>query len=142
MFIIPLKGEWNFHLTAAILPSYFPKGINVEQQVRLVDVLPTILSMLAIKDNEKRDGVSLIPIIKKGENLNLTGYSETFYPEEQKKKNGKLPDEKNKISVRIGNKNKYIFHLNSEDVELYDLENDKDEQKNLYKSVVRAPKEK
>lgn len=116
----------------------FPSKINIEQQVRLVDVFPTILDMLNLKDNKKRDGVSLIPVIKKGVNLYLEGYSETFYPEEQKKDNGKPPKEKNKVSIRIDNKKKYIFHLNSEDIELYDIERDKYEQKNLYKSIVRT----
>lgn len=113
----------------------FPKGININQQVRLVDVLPTILNMLSLKDNKKRDGTSLLPIIKKGDDLQLEGYSETFYPEEQKKKNGKPPEEKNKISIRTGNKTKYIFHINTDNIELYDLEEDIYEKKNLYKSM-------
>lgn len=112
----------------------FPKGIDIDQQVRLVDVAPTLLDVLGVKDDRKRDGVSLVNAVKKGTDLKLDGYSETFYPEEQKKRNGKLPKEKNKVSIRIGNKTKYIFHLNSEDIELYNLKEDVNEKKNLYKS--------
>lgn len=111
-----------------------PSDINIEQQVRLVDVFPTILSLLKIKNDYKNDGVSLLPVIKKNINLNLPGYSETFYPEEQAKSTGKFTDVKNKISLRIANKYKYIFNLNSDKIEIYDLENDKNEKNNLYVS--------
>lgn len=110
-------------------------GINIKQQVRLVDVFPTVLDMLKIKIQSNVDGVSLLPIITKGHNLNLTGYSETFYPEEQFQATGNFKNVKNKISLRLSNKYKYIFHLNSEQVELYDLENDQNEKNNLYKSA-------
>lgn len=109
-----------------------PLNTNIKQQVRLVDVFPTILELLKIKIDNKNDGVSLLPIVKKSVNLNLVGYSETFYPEEQTKSTGKFKNVKNKISLRFANKYKYIFHLNSDEVEMYDLEHDKNEIKNLY----------
>jgi arylsulfatase len=111
-----------------------PKNIKIEQQVRLVDLLPTTLDLINVKKELKIDGVSLMPIIKKGINLNLTAYSETFYPEEQTKSTGKYKNSKNKIAYRINNDYKTIFHLNSNKVEIYDLVNDKDELINLYKS--------
>lgn len=110
-------------------------GVNIEQQVRLVDLFPTVLSLLHIKSAHKIDGVSLLPVIKNGSNLNLPGYSETFYPEEQTLATGKFKFAKNKIAIRFANKYKYIFHLNSDQIELYDLKKDKNENKNLYKSV-------
>lgn len=111
-----------------------PKNKNVEQQVRLVDVFPTILDLLKIKNNYRVDGVSLIPIIKRSINLELSAYSETFYPEEQAVATGKFKNARNKISLRVANNYKYIFHLNSNKVELYDLSKDRNERKNLYKS--------
>lgn len=111
-----------------------PKNIKIEQQVRLVDLLPTTLDLINIKKELKIDGVSLMPIIKKGINLNLPAYSETFYPEEQTKSTGKYKNSKNKIAYRINNDYKSIFHLNSNKVEIYDLANDKNELINLYKS--------
>lgn len=110
-----------------------PSDINIEQQVRLVDIFPTILSLLKIKNDHKNDGVSLLPIIKNNVNLNLPGYSETFYPEEQAQSTGKFSHVKNKIALRFANKHKSIFHLNSDFVEIYDLEKDKNEMNNLYK---------
>lgn len=111
-----------------------PLNINIKQQVRLVDMFPTILDLLKIKVNNKNDGVSLLPIVKDNVNLNLVGYSETYYPEEQTQATGKFRNARNKISLRVANNYKYIFHLNSDQVELYDLKKDKDERKNLYKS--------
>jgi len=112
-----------------------PRNKNIEQQVRLADLFPTVLDLLKIENNYKVDGVSLIPIIYDCINLELPAYSETFYPEEQIKSTGKFKNIKNKISHRIANKYKIIFNLNSDQVEIYDLENDKDEKNNLYKSV-------
>lgn len=110
-----------------------PLNINIEQQVRLVDVFPTILDLFEIKSNNKNDGVSLLPIIKNNANLNLLGYSETFYPEEQSKSIGKFLQSKNKISFRFNNKHKVIFHLNSSRVEIYDLEKDPHELNNIHR---------
>jgi arylsulfatase len=112
-----------------------PRNKNIEQQVRLVDLFSTILNLLKIKNNCKVDGTSLVPIIKDNINFQLPAYSETFYPEEQIKSTGKFKNTKNKIAYRIANKFKIIFNLNSNKVEIYDLENDKNEKENLYKSV-------
>jgi len=112
-----------------------PRNKNIEQQVRLVDLFPTILDLLKIKNNYKVDGVSLILMIQNNSNLELPAYSETFYPDEQIKSTGKFKNIKNKISYRVANKYKIIFKLNSNQVEIYDLEYDKDEKNNLYKSV-------
>lgn len=112
-----------------------PKNKIIEQQVRLVDVFPTVLDLLGIKNKDfPLDGVSLIPIIRENRDLGLIAYSETFYPEEQTKATGKFKNARNKISLRFANKYKYIFHLNSDQIEMYDLEKDKNEKDNLYKS--------
>lgn len=112
-----------------------PKNKNIEQQVRLVDLFPTVLNLLNIKYDHKVDGVSSIPIITNNVNLELPAYSETFYPEEQSNTTGKFRDAKNKIAYRIANKYKIVFNLNSDQVEIYDLERDKNEKYNLYKSA-------
>lgn len=108
---------------------------NIEQQVRLVDLLPTILDLLKIKNNHKVDGISLIPLISDNANLELLAYSETFYPEEQIKTTGNFKNTKNKMAYRTANKHKVIFNLNSDQIEIYDLKRDKNEKNNLYKSV-------
>ena len=110
-----------------------PANKNIKQQVRSVDILPTILNILKIPyKNRQFDGVSLLEVIKKNKYLNLLGYSETFYPEEQTSATGGLfYNAKNKISFRINNKYKIIQHQGNNQVEFYDLENDQNELNNL-----------
>lgn len=101
-------------------------------QVRLVDIAPTIYKLLDISvDSSKFDGVDLTRILN-GENLNLIGYSETMYPEEQNlATNNKYPNATNKKSFIINNQYKLI--LNSDDNnEIYDLIKDPNELNNLY----------
>ena len=108
-------------------------GTVINNQVRLVDIVPTILELFNIKYRPNSfDGTSLVPILQGRGSRDLIGYSETFYPEEQTAATrGKFSHVKNKKALRLDNKYKIIFHLNSEMVELYDLENDPNELTNL-----------
>lgn len=112
-----------------------PKRSTITQQVRLVDLFPTIADLFKIKIRHTVDGVSLLPIVKKKANLNLVAYSETLYPEEQTKATGKFKHTRNKVAIRVANTYKSIFHLNSDFVELYDLGQDEYEMNNLYPST-------
>jgi len=103
-----------------------PRWENIENQVRLVDILPTILELFGFDYNNEYDWISLIKIIKREEVRDLLWYSETFYPEEQKE----FQNIYNKKSVRINNKEKVIVHLNSDLLEIYDLVNDPNELRN------------
>lgn len=109
---------------------------TIEQQVRLVDVAPTVLELLGMKEAEGvLDGVSLLPTLN-GDELHLPAYCETFYPEEQTQATGgKFADTNNKIALRINNKHKTIKHLGSDFVEVYDLEGDENELRNLFKAL-------
>ena len=61
-------------------PSLVPEGKVVEDQVRLIDIMPTILDFLHLEKNKEIQGASLIGLIK-GEikSLNLPAYSESLY---------------------------------------------------------------
>jgi arylsulfatase A-like enzyme len=110
-----------------------PKGKDVEQQVRLLDIAPTLMELVGLKTDNRFTGVSLVPVVKRGLDLNLPAYSETYYPEEQYQSSGKYKSAKNKVSMRYANKSKVIANLNDTEVEMYDLENDKNELVNLLK---------
>ena len=113
--------------------SKLQEGSQIVEQVRLVDVAPTILDLLEIESKDFCfDGVSLSPIIA-GEKFNLPDYSETYYPEEQiEATGGKFKEAKNKTAIRINNRYKYIVHLASEEKEFYDLIPDPDEKNNIF----------
>jgi choline-sulfatase len=51
----------------------------VPDQVRIVDVMPTILELAGVKAPSAVQGVSLMPL-GRGERQDLLGYSETWYP--------------------------------------------------------------
>jgi choline-sulfatase len=51
----------------------------VTEQVRIVDVMPTVLDLLAVNRPDAVQGESLMALAR-GETLDLLAYSETFYP--------------------------------------------------------------
>lgn len=114
----------------------FPKNKNIKEQVRLIDLLPTILNLLKINSaSYNLDGISLSPLLK-GKKISLPGYSETFYPEEQTAAtNGKFSGAKNKKSLRINNEFKTILSLGDDAIEYYDLKNDPDELNNFFERL-------
>jgi arylsulfatase A-like enzyme len=108
-----------------------PKNKKILTQVRLIDIFPTIAELTSVKFKSKIDGKSVLQIINGSEKGSRIGYSETFYPEEQGAKNKNLRFAKNKKSLRIDNKYKAIFNLDSDSIELYDLQADSNEKINL-----------
>lgn len=105
-------------------------GRQINDQVRLVDIMPTTLDLLGIKYDLDLDGISLLPIIR-GQQINLVGYSETMYPEEQNEATGnKFPQARNKKSFTFDNNQKLILH-EEKLAEHYQLTSDPEEKHNL-----------
>lgn len=116
-----------------IAPERYEYSGEVEEQVRLVDIVPTVLDLLAIETEVKFDGVSLTPHLA-GKGENLVGYCETHYPRETSQVLEKYPHLHNLKAVRIRHPDgefKIIWHLESDGVEVYDLKRDPNEQTNL-----------
>ena len=110
-----------------IIPGFSP--LEISQQVRTVDFMPSILELLHIpldKNYSELDGESLLPLIKGQKVSEKIAYSETGNPLEEKKP----PKTPNTKSVRTS-KWKLIINEHDNSKELYDLENDPDENKNL-----------
>ena len=105
------------------------KSEEINQQVRTVDFLPTILDVLDIPLDiayESLDGESLLPLFN-GEHLDeKLAFSETGNPLHDTKP----PKEPNTKSVRTS-KWKFILNEHNNTTELYDLEFDPDENINL-----------
>jgi arylsulfatase A-like enzyme len=98
-------------------------GKRIEEPVRLVDVLPTILDLLGIHDMHRRDGSSLTPLLSGSISERIfPAYSETFYREELK-----LPGLSALgpwISIRHGNELKTIVDVKSSTIATFDLQRD------------------
>ena len=58
-------------------PGIIPEGREIEGLVSLVDIAPTVLSILNIKNNLHFDGVDILPLIKNGAEANEAVFSET-----------------------------------------------------------------
>jgi len=115
--------------TFAFYFNSFEKSKLVEQQIRHVDFLPTILDDLGISLDEnfkKIDGVSLKPIIEGGSMVEKIAFSETGNPLDS----NTPPKKPNTKSVRTS-KWKLIYNEYNDSKELYDLEKDPDENENL-----------
>ena len=111
------------------------QGMTISQQVRLIDVFPTICEIIGIPDkDEKIDGVSLYPLLENRKIGNLVAYMESS------------PAIVIKVVIVIGIRtDKYKYFRNrydsSKNVHLYDLENDTYEDNNIVdkdKEVVEA----
>lgn len=110
--MVPLIFRW---------PGCVPAGVEIEVQVRLVDVAPTIAEWTGLDFGEDIDGVSLASALA-GEPLqSRSGYCETFYPREQYEATGQFPNAKNLKAVRIDNRYKVIWQIDDDGIEFYDL---------------------
>jgi arylsulfatase A-like enzyme len=101
------------------------KNIKISQQVRIVDILPTILDVIGITDNpENVDGQSLLPLIEGKQITEEPAYLETHYLIER--------ESQDKIGVRTS-KFKFFRDVNNPKnlVHLYDLKNDPHENNNI-----------
>ena len=104
-------------------------SIEIKQQTRTIDFLPTILDILKIPlDNNSGnlDGVSLLPLIDGSYIPENFAFSETGNPLYDKVP----PKEPNVKSIRTS-KWKLIFNEHDDTKELYNLEQDPDENNNL-----------
>jgi len=99
------------------------RGHVIENQVRTIDIMPTALDLLNIDYDKtvenQMQGVSLVSLIK-GEDLSLDAFSETDYLFHAFKR-----------SLRTSNGWKYIYSIDTEQRELYDLNEDPQELNNL-----------
>ena len=125
-------GAFCYDYTLRTFTYFLTPGFEakeIKQQIRTVDFMPTILELLDISldnTNSGLDGVSLLPLIN-GEFIpELYAFSETGNPLHEKAP----PKEPNVKSIR-NSKWKFILNEHNETKELYNLESDPDENKNL-----------
>ena len=123
-------GEHNYYFThgvtlydAAIriplimrLPGLIPQNIVINEQVRSIDIMPTILDILGIKINRKIEGHSLEPLILNKQKKKLALYAFSYTT--------------NKLSIRTSEW-KLIYDYNNKKLELYNLKKDPGELINL-----------
>lgn len=110
-------------------------GINsreITQQVRLVDIAPTIFDILGIDySNISLDGNSVVDLLSEAQNTNgmvRAAYCETYYLDELREIDKKFAHLSSLRGVRIDNRCKIIWKINGRDIaEIYDLLTDEHE---------------
>lgn len=104
-------------------------GVKISDQVRAIDVMPTLLDLLGVKVSDKvkkqMQGISLLPLMN-GTHIELPAYSETDYRYYAFKR-----------SIRTPDGFKFIYSLDTNVGELYDLNNDPGETQNLVEKEKR-----
>jgi arylsulfatase A-like enzyme len=113
--------------TYFLIPDY--NSIEVKNQIRTIDFMPTILDFLNIsldKNSSNLDGESLLPLIDDRSISEKYAFSETGNPLKDKAP----PKEPNTKSIRTSNW-KLIFNEYNDTKELYNLQLDPNENNNL-----------
>ena len=97
------------------------KDKRIKNLAQSIDIMPTVLDSLniTVTGTLNSQGVSLLPLVKEGKNVNPYAYSEGGV-------NGEI-----KAIIDENVKWKYIYNVEDKNEELYDLENDPFEQTNL-----------
>lgn len=117
------------------IPEFMDKNAAIKNQVSLLDIAPTILDLIGIQQNENFQGTSLVPIIK-GHQKSSGVISEVSHGGNSLK----IDPTKRKISYRTENW-KYIHDEENNCCELYDLQSDPNETKNLIGQERKKAKE-
>jgi len=111
-----------------------PKGIKIPYVVSLIDILPTLMSILSIYDEKRIDlsfeGKNLLPLINNKKSI-------SDLKNRRMRTDNRLFCQTNRGTSIRGNNYKYIYYhdKNEEDnEEFYDLLNDNDEINNLIQS--------
>jgi len=118
--------EENVHVPALFYSkSLFPVGIEMESITRHVDIMPSILDLIGVRDSTRRDGESIFSLSMEKMAVFHTSWTDEL------------------MGVRDG-RWKYILRMRDSREELYDLEADPAERANVAEgnqSVVRRYRE-
>lgn len=90
-------------------PGHVPEGQWFGNQVRLVDITPTILDICGFHDPAGLDGKSLMPILRGEELGHRPAYFETFYREEISASRNGFDDLRPLAGVRLDDKWKVVW---------------------------------
>ncbi|HKT12800.1 MAG TPA: sulfatase-like hydrolase/transferase [Terriglobia bacterium] len=111
----------TLHVPLIIAGPGIPPGKVVAQQVRSIDIMPTILAFLDLSPGGEAQGVNLLPLVRKGQPVATdAAYLETLYPR----------TDLGWSELRAVRTNQWKFIL-APHPELYDLETDPRELTNV-----------
>jgi arylsulfatase len=106
-----------------VAPGLVPESLWVDTQVRLVDILPTVVDLLDLHDSYPRAGYTLRGLFDVIE-PHRVAYCETYYREEQSLSGRGVPGLGPWKALRIDNRLKLILDVNTQSLMFYNLEDD------------------
>jgi len=134
--LVALEGRGSQHLYDELvrIPLIFagygvPSSKIINDQVKQVDIFPTILEILNISQNKNVDGRSLAPLLHDESIEETPAYIETGA---RNFKNSKKPIIYGKIvGIRTSKYKYWRSRNNNKNIHLFDLQNDPKEEKNI-----------
>lgn len=134
--LIALEGRGSQYLYDELvrIPLIFagygvPSSKIIKDQIKQVDIFPTILEILNISHNKNIDGRSLVPLLHDQSLEEIPAYIETGA---RNFKNSKKPTIHGKVvGIRTSKYKYWRSRNNNENVHLFDLQNDPKEEKNI-----------
>lgn len=122
------------HVPLIVRAPGVPAGKQVTEQVRLVDIMPTVLDLLGLP-TPACDGKSLTEFFGDTPGTSRVAYSETYFPEERSGYPGLRPLH----AVRLDGRQKIIWRADGGGVEHYDLKADPCEQQGTALTAMWPP---
>jgi arylsulfatase A-like enzyme/Tfp pilus assembly protein PilF len=113
----------TMHVPLLFSHPALPQGLRVKGQVRLIDILPTVLDLVSIESPEGIDGQSLVPTLRTAEAVDRESYIETL-----------VPRFNNGWAELRGVRTTSHKYIRAPKPELYDLDADPRETQNLFES--------
>ncbi len=136
-------GSFCYDYTLKTFCAFIKNGVFPEKRfdelVRNIDVAPTVLDALGLEENPKQEkisGKSILPIVRGKEKNGRIAFSETG----NRYKNKEPPKKPNIKCIRTQNW-KLIYNSVPNTFELYNLEADPKEEKNLAESLPEKKEE-
>lgn len=113
--------ESTLHVPLIIAGPGVPVGKVIDEQVRSIDVMPTVLGFLDLSPGKRAEGIDLWPLVQQGSHVDSdSAYLETLYPRT-------YLGWSELRGIRTG---QWAF-ISAPRPELYDLENDPGEMQNV-----------
>lgn len=129
-----LLYNWSIHVPLILKLPEVQGGQVVNELVRTIDVLPTILEQLDLAPPKRMEGRSMLPLLRGELDEPRLAYADALNLEDTHSPGDKLPPTQNdNLYVVMDRRWKLIHHAKTpSNSELYDLAQDPDELNNIY----------
>lgn len=128
--------QWSIQIPLLIAGPGIPAGDVVNALARVTDIAPTLLELTDVSPLGPMDGASLMPLVAKREVSPRIAYADALNLQDSHAPLSRLPaSSRDDLHAVFDGRHKLIYHrAKPADSELYDIDADPTEQRNLYQS--------